>query len=387
MAKNKKLFGIHNIDILLMSFIFLLLFMLPVLFTKVDGGISWTNVFKIWQDRALLIPIFLINHWILFPRLVLKKRYKSYAGLVALMIVTCTIAYYFHDMPDNTRPRRAAERMKPPRQDERIKPPRRDEGIERLRQDKRIDYQVQDELRSAATKKPSPVPPYADLLMFSLLIVAVDTGLSLTKNWHRNEEDKIRLEKENTKVQLAMLRNQVSPHFFMNTLNNIYALIDTDTQKSKQAVMKLSKLMRYMLYENSNGKVTLSKEFEFIKSYVDLMIIRFDNDINVILDIPEKYDDVEIPVMLFISYIENAFKYGASYQHKSFIHVIFEVTSDTLFFTCLNSITGKKEIKRQGGLGLQNSKQRLELLFNDRYKLSVRETEKIFTVELNIPLA
>ncbi len=378
MAKNRKLFGIHNIDILLMSFIFLLLFMLPVLFTKVDGGISWTNVFKIWQDRVLLIPIFIINHWVLVPRLMLKKRYKLYTGLAALIIMLSTLAYYFHDIPQKARPRRATDRIERRMAEEGINPPRPDERNEPPRQL---------EQREPSSKKPSPVPPYADLLMFSLLIVAVDTGLSLTKNWHRNEEDKIRLEKENTKVQLAMLRNQVSPHFFMNTLNNIYALIDTDTQKSKQAVMKLSKLMRYMLYENSNGKVTLSKEFEFIKSYVDLMIIRFDNDINVNLDIPEKYTDVEIPVMLFISYIENAFKYGASYQQKSFIHVIFEVTSDTLSFTCLNSITGKRETKSQGGLGLQNSKQRLELLFNDRYKLSVRETEKIFTVELNIPLA
>ncbi|MEI7727475.1 MAG: sensor histidine kinase, partial [Bacteroidota bacterium] len=194
------------------------------------------------------------------------------------------------------------------------------------------------------------------------------------------------LEKENTRVQLAILRNQISPHFFMNTLNNIYALIDTDTRKSKESVMKLSKLMRYLLYENSNGKVKLSREFEFIKSYVDLMIIRFDNDIIVNLEIPENYADIEIPVMIFISYIENAFKFGASYQQKSFIHVVFEVTDNMLFFTCLNSITRKKEVNRVGGLGLSNSKQRLDLLFKDRYKLSVRETEKIFTVELNIPL-
>jgi LytS/YehU family sensor histidine kinase len=91
-------------------------------------------------------------------------------------------------------------------------------------------------------------------------------------------------------------------------------------------------------------------------------------------------------VMLFISYIENAFKFGASYQQESFIYIIFEVTDEMLFFTSINSISVKSEDKSKGGLGMENNKKRLDLLFSDRYKLSVRETEKIFTVELNIPL-
>jgi hypothetical protein len=346
-----------HIDLWLMCFIFLLLLVLPVIFTRVDGAISWRNVFKIWQDRMLLIPVFVINHWLLVPRFILKKQYYLYVGLVSLMILGCTLFYYFHDeVRTPGRAERAEKREAPP-------------GNKPL------------------SSKPTPVPPYADLLLFSLLIVAVDTGLSLSKSWHQNEEDRIRLEKENARIQLAGLRNQVSPHFFMNTLNNIYALIDTDTQKSKQAMMKLSKLMRYLLYENQSGKVTLSKEFEFIRSYVDLMTLRFSDEITIHLELPEIFEEVEIPPMLFISYIENAFKHGTSYQHQSYIRIGIEVMPDRLIFTCINSINRSREIHGPGGLGMENSRKRLDLLYRERYTLDVHASEKIFTVELNIPLS
>lgn len=358
-VENKKeISGMKHIDLWLMCFIFLLLLVLPVIFTRVEGTISWRNVFKIWQDRMLLIPIFLINHWVLVPRFILKKQYYIYGGVVFSVILASTLFYYFHD--EGRAPGR------PVRTDRWYSPSGEEKPLSRL---------------------PTPVPPYADLLLFSLLIVAVDTGLSLSKNWHQNEEDRMRLEKENARIHLAGLRNQVSPHFFMNTLNNIYALIDADAQKSKQAMMKLSKMMRYLLYENQGGKVKLSREFEFIRSYVDLMTLRFSDEITIHLELPEIFEDVEIPPMLFISYIENAFKHGTSYQHASYIRIGIEILQDKLIFTCINSINRNREIRDPGGLGLENSRQRLDLLFRERYSLDVHASEKIFTVELNIPLS
>ncbi|MFN8256754.1 MAG: histidine kinase [Bacteroidales bacterium] len=359
MFKKFKIFGINRIDILLMSFIFLLLFALPVIFTTVDGKISWKNVIKIWQDRALLIPLFLFNHWILVPGMILKKRYKTYIGTIAFIILLITSSYYFIDQPGQSKTEAKRQKENPPPRSERMKMP---------------------------DKTPAPVPPYADLLMFSLLLVAVDTGMSFTKYWHINEEDKIRLEQENTNVQLAMLRNQLSPHFFMNTLNNIYALIDINTPAAKLAVMKLSKLMRYMLYENESGTVKLSKEFEFIRSYIDLMKLRFAEEMNVHLIIPEVYNDAEIPTMLFISYIENAFKFGASYQHEGFINIVFEIADEKLVFICSNTINSENSRLKPGGLGMVNNENRLNLLFGKNYSLAVNSSEKLFNVLLSIPL-
>jgi Histidine kinase len=360
--QSKKSY-IRNIDTMVVLFIFLLLFLLPVIFTRENGRLIWTNVFKIWQDKILLIPLFAVNHWLLVPKLVLKKKYTSYLISVLILVSMATAGYYLYDEPAET-----GKQENPP--------PKKEAQFDRTA----INLQVQ------LPGRPQAIPPYAELLLFSLLILAVDTGLSFNKYWHVSEEDKVRLEKENIQAQLGILRNQISPHFFMNTLNNIYALINADRERSQQAVMKLSKLMRYLLYENKNGYVLLSKEFKFTKNYIDLMKLRFTDEVEIRLILPESYDDTEIPVLLFISYLENAFKYGTSYERKSKIEALFEISNGYLTFSCANTRNLLIVDNSQGGIGLENSRQRLNLLYGDRYELSVNENEEIFSVKLKIPL-
>jgi hypothetical protein len=345
--QNKSRKYVNHIEYLIIIFIFLILFILPVLFTRIDGEIRWNYVIKIWEDQILLLPLFVINHWIFAPKLLFKKKYLTYLICILGLIALFTFSYYYIDEVLNRKPER---------------------------------------VQTADNKKPSPIPPYAHLLMYSLLIVGVDTGMSFSKKWHENEDKKNLLEKENTEMQLNILRNQISPHFFMNTLNNIYALIDCNAKSAKEAVMELSKMMRYMLYENERGKVKLSKEFVFIASYINLMKIRFADEMTVHFIIPEKYTDIEIPPMLFISYIENAFKYGASYQNESFINIIFDISDGKLNFTCTNTKYNQSTIKGDGGLGLKNNQNRLNLLFGSSYMLSINSSEKIFNVSLSIPL-
>jgi hypothetical protein len=335
-------------EYLIIGFIFLILFGLPVLFTRVNGDISWTHVFKIWEDQSLLIPIFALNHWVFAPRLLLRQKYISYIFSVLLLVSTCTISYYYFEQFVYKNPT-----PNPP----------------------------------AQTGRPTPIPPYALLLMDALLIVGVDTGLLFLKKWNENEKKRTLLEKKNAEMQLDILRNQISPHFFMNTLNNIYALIDFDTPKAKEAVMKLSKLMRYMLYENGNGKVKISKEFEFIKSYIDLMKLRFADEMTIHLTTPEIFVDDEISPMLFISYIENAFKYGASYQHESFINIVFEVNQNRLRFACDNSKHKENTKSPEGGLGMINNENRLKLIYGTNYSLEVNSTDTTFHVSLEIPIS
>ncbi len=344
---------IRYIDILVMSFIFLLLFLLPVIFTREQGRIAWPNVFKIWQDRVLLLPLFFLNHLLLVPGLVLKKKYSLYIAIITVLIAGTVTAYYFID----EYPSKPAKAGREARYDERVNQPGR----------------------------PGPGPPYADLLLFSLLVISVDTGLRFTIHWHKAEEEKLKLEQENIRAQLGMLRHQVSPHFFMNTLNNIYSLIESDKGTAREVVMKLSKLMRYLLYENREGKVLLSREFDFIRSYCDLMKLRFTGEVRVGLSIPENYTDCEIPVLLFLSYIENAFRYGASYEKKSSIDILFSASEDSLFFTCLNT-NNRLASDRPAGIGLENSRKRLDLLYGSRYSLIIDENPDLYSVSLKIPL-
>jgi hypothetical protein len=326
----------------------MILFVLPVLFTRINGEISWLYVIKIWKDFSLLIPIYAINHWLFVPKILFRKKYVSYFVCVLGLITLFTIAYHYQDDVLNKKPR------------------------------KHFDVE---------NKRPDPIPPYAQLLMYSLLIVGVDTGLSFSKKWHENEEKRQLLVNENTKMQLDILRNQVSPHFFMNTLNNIYALIDNNAHIAKEAVMKLSKLMRYLLYENEYGKVSLSKEFEFIKSYIDLMKLRFSSEMSIHLIIPDNFDDIQIPQMLYISYIENAFKYGTSYENESFISIIFEINDNKLLFNCSNTKHINKNDHQSGGLGLINNEYRLKLLFGKNFALATKSSEKMYYVSLVIPLS
>ncbi len=141
--------------------------------------------------------------------------------------------------------------------------------------------------------------------------------------WSKLEQEKTLLEKENVQNQLAFLRNQVSPHFFMNTLNNIHALIDVDTEEAKEAIIKLSKLMRHLLYDSQAELVPLAKEMEFIQSYINLMKLRFSEKVKINLSIPDQLPDKSIPPFLFTSFVENAFKHGISYQNSSFIDIVF----------------------------------------------------------------
>lgn len=344
-TNNKLLLNTH-FDLIIMGFVFLILFGMPVIFTRINGVISWQHVIKIWIDQSLLVPLFFINHRLLVPRLLFRNKTPLYFISIITLILSFSFGFRYFEMTTFEHPESETNRP---------------------------------------ANKPDPVPPYASLLMYSLLIAGIDTGLLFTGKLHETEEKKHLLEKQNSDMQLEILRNQVSPHFFMNTLNNIYALIGYDTPKAREAVMKLSKLMRYMLYENENGRVLLSKEFEFISSYVDLMRLRFVDDQVIKLTLPENYGDVKIPALLFISYIENAFKYGASYENECRIRISFEVKNNELLFHCQN-IKQKVTDNEKGGLGLENSKNRLNLLFGNNYSLRINSNTEVFSVDLKIPI-
>lgn len=341
-------FIFKNIGLLVTGFIFLVLFLLPVLFTKIDGHISWPHVIKIWKDDILLIPLFFINHYFLVPKILLKKKYILYFSCIMVLIFAFATSYYFYDSFLKKRP---------------------------------LTNQ------SFSLNRPAPIPPYANLLMYSLLIAIVDTGMSFSKKWFEDEEKRFILERKNAEIQLEFLKNQVSPHFFMNTLNNIYALIDRNSVMAKESVMKLSRLMRYMLYENSTGTVKLNKEFEFIISYIDLMKLRFTDEVQIKLVMPENYPDFSVPPLLFISYIENAFKYGASYENNSLIEVLFEINDNKLLFRCSNTYhSSLTNAKQTGGIGLKNTENRLKILYGKNFALSTQSMNDTFVVTLVIPL-
>ncbi len=197
------------------------------------------------------------------------------------------------------------------------------------------------------------------------------------------ERIKQELEKENLETKLDFLKYQLSPHFFMNTLNNIHSLVDISSEKAKDSIIKLSKLMRYLLYDSAEGKTSMQKEIDFMKNYIELMKLRFSEKVKLDVSLPENTGNIKIPPLLFISFLENAFKHGISYQEESFIIIHLKVSDNKVYFYIKNS-NHRKNNHNEKGIGLDNIKKRLYLLYQNSYELIISD-DKEFIVELTIP--
>jgi hypothetical protein len=237
-------------------------------------------------------------------------------------------------------------------------------------------------------------PPFRQMHLFnyaftSVFLVFFSVGLRVLERHSEIEKWQKELEKEKLNSELAFLKNQISPHFFFNTLNNIYSLISINQDDSQKAVLKLSKLMRYLLYESEQGNTKLSNELDFMNNYIDLMKLRMSEKIKLTISFPEKYEDKSIPPLLFIPFIENAFKHGISYREKSFIDVSMTTTNDSIMFRCANSIVKSKEDYDGGnsGIGLENVRKRLNLLFPGKHDLKISKSDLEFEILLRINFA
>ena len=214
--------------------------------------------------------------------------------------------------------------------------------------------------------------------VFSLvLVIGVAASVRFAHRWQkaenvRKEAERLRIEAEQgrAEAELKNLRNQLNPHFLLNTLNNIYALIAFDPDKAQSAVSELSRLLRYVLYDNQKEKVALGSEVSFIRNYIALMRIRLRSDVllETRIDISDE-SRTEISPMLFISLIENAFKHGVSPSEKSFIRIRLSESPEDIRCDITNSFHPKSSLDKSGsGIGLDSLSRRLELLYPGKYE-------------------
>jgi two-component system, LytTR family, sensor kinase len=234
-------------------------------------------------------------------------------------------------------------------------------------------------------------PPSREMHLFnfmftSIFLVFFSVGMRVLERHSQTEKLQKELEKEKLNSELAFLKNQISPHFFFNTLNNIYSLISINAEDSQKAVLRLSKLMRYLLYDSEHGNTKLSNEIDFMNNYIDLMKLRISDKISLTVSFPEKYEDINIPPLIFIPFIENAFKHGISYREKSFINIFMTTDKESVKFRCINSLVKSREENESDhpGIGLENVTKRLILLFPFKHELKINKTETEFEVLLRI---
>ena len=244
-----------------------------------------------------------------------------------------------------------------------------------------------------AEMPPPPPPPYGqppvdkhDISMFIIVILMIGANLGV-KAYFQSEEEKKRLAKlkeQSLKQELAYLRYQINPHFIMNTLNNIHALVDIDPEQAKDSIVDMSRMMRYLLYESDKQYVTLNNALLFLKKYLNLMKLRYTDQVTVNLDIPSSCpEDIVLAPLVFIPFVENAFKHGVAYDKPSIIDIDFERKDGRLLFHCRNTKSGVKHL--YGGVGLNNVSKRLELIYGTDYSLDITDTEETYDVLLNLP--
>jgi LytS/YehU family sensor histidine kinase len=194
-------------------------------------------------------------------------------------------------------------------------------------------------------------------------------------------------EKHYLETELKFLRAQIQPHFFFNTLNNIYSLTLKKSDEAPEVVLKLSDLMSYMLYESTAPLVPLAKEIDYLHNYLDIEQLRFGNRITIHFTIEGNTTGVQIPPMILILFLENSFKHGVK---NTISHILLrirlKVEADHLFFHVENPAPEEEKDVNAKGIGLQNVRRRLDLLYGDRYTLEIREANKVFAVILKMPL-
>ena len=354
------------------------LYLSPVmgLYMRMSGNphidFSWYEILNAWKFNTVWLVLFAIHNFLLAPLLIVKRRTWLYTALVVALLVA-TMFTLSAIRPSDSRMRHA---------------PQRSECCE---------HDCMNAEMMASKQQPPPMRGGGPLVMFGpgemvlffggLLLMGMNLGVKL---YFRSQEDAdilSQIEKHALERQLQYLKYQVNPHFFMNTLNNIHALVDIDPERAKTSIVELSKLMRYVLYEGNNKLTSLSREVQFLNNYVRLMSMRYSDNVRISLDVPEILPDSMLPPLLLVIFVENAFKHGISYRNKSFVEISLKPQADRLLFNCRNSRQQKPQDENmKGGVGLSNVRRRLDLLFPGNYTLDIKEQEDTYTVCLDIPL-
>jgi len=227
---------------------------------------------------------------------------------------------------------------------------------------------------------------------FICLFVGLASMLfKVTKDWLVHEQEKKDLESQTLQSELKFLRSQINPHFFFNTLNNLYALTLKKSDMAPEIVLRLSEMMRYMLYECNEKRVTLEKEINYVTNYIELEKLRQGHNFDINLNIDGVVNGQMIAPLIFIPFLENSFKHGVNNQIKSgYVNIQMDLNSEKVALAIENSkppsIPEEKDGKISGGIGLENVKRRLNLLYPQKHEINIIDKPNSFKVSLNINL-
>lgn len=327
--------------------------LVPILNSKMmsEEHVYLVNILIVWSKLLPYIIIFVINNFLLAPHLLLKRRYISYilASLTMLTAIFFPLEYY----QDSIR---------------------------------HIPYAGGDMYVVHGRASFTDLAWYWNILL-GLFMLGANFGIKLLFRSIHDEQRMIEMERQSLRAEMDYLKYQINPHFFMNTLNNIHAMVDIDPEAAKTTVIELSKMTRYVLYDSENAHTNLAQEVQFMENYISLMKIRYMSDVDVRFEVQNPLPlDAKVPPLLMIVFVENAFKHGVSYNEPSFVHINLSCQDGNAICEVRNSRHKDMKVEK-GGIGLENVRKRLDLLFGSKYKLEIDESkENEYRVKLSIPM-
>ncbi|MDO3628494.1 sensor histidine kinase [Mucilaginibacter sp. BT774] len=220
-----------------------------------------------------------------------------------------------------------------------------------------------------------------------LMIVALSTAMKIMEQWRMTEKRAIQAESDKASAELSFLKAQINPHFLFNTLNNIYTLTLMKDDHAPDSILKLSNIMRYVTDDAMADFVSLQQEVDCIYDYIELQRLRLGEKTEVEVEISGDIDEKKVPPLILMTFVENVFKYGVSKHHKSSIIIKLDADKTGINFFCQNSIFPEKNEKRRVGIGLKNTKQRLEHLYPNKHILDINTDNQMYSVKLTLQTA
>lgn len=299
-------------------------------------------------EFSLHIPLVYFNLFVLVPRYVLKQKYITYtfsllASLFGVYLLKTALTYYI--ISENIWPEANRE------------------------------------------YHPFEINHIVAVCIGELYVLAMASSVYLTLTWLRERERNRSLRENQFKIKLKYLENQIQPHFFFNTLNNLYALSLESSNKVPDVIIKLSNLMEYVLYDVKGTKfVPLIKEIDYIQNYIEIEKLRFEN-VEVTINLESNIDDIVVPPLIFISLVENAFKHGSLNNHNLKIKINCKVIDNKMLdFEILNNFVISQNLNQKGGIGLVNTKKRLKLIYKNNFSLKHDTKFNYYIIRLQIPI-
>ncbi|MCT4663844.1 MAG: histidine kinase [Flavobacteriales bacterium] len=351
-----------------------LAFLLPFSVREFEE-INWTTIVLFELPIILLLAIFYVNYFWLVKKWFFKRKYLIFTVIQILMIGGSTLILSSRSFK---KIRKEFFQQRPAKH-----------------HDNEINFhsEHQHKLNKESTKNRRSKVPFLKkrkyrapigLIVLQLIAILVAILIKLQQKWQNEEDTRKNAESLLLQAQLTNLSYQIQPHFFFNTLNTIHALIDISSEKAQDTLVNLSEMMRYVLDVSQTQKVPIQDEIKLINSYIDIMRLRLPEGLMIQKDFAGDYQYKQITPLVLIVLVENAFKHGTLNEEDSFLKISLAFQDKKLLFQVSNTFTKKEQLTDREGTGLNNLKERLELLYPDLYKLDITKTEHIFHAKLTL---